>query len=196
LGASLENIPESVFIDDSGNIYVTGWTRSSDFPTTPAAYDTSLGGDFDAFISKFDSDLENLLASTFLGGDDADRACSVLVSSSGDIYVAGWTSSSDFPTTPDAYDTTYNGNRDAFLSKFDSNLETLLSSSYLGGIEWDNASSLAIDTSGDVFVTGRTSSSDFPTTPGAYDTSLLAYDSDVFVSKFSFGEECPHKHKK
>jgi len=147
------------------------------------------------FISKFDSDLETLLASTFLGGDDSDGASSVLVSSIGDIYVVGWTSSSDFPTTPDAYDTTYNGNRDAFLSKFDSNLETLLSSSYLGGIEWDNASSLTIDSNGDVFVTGRTSSSDFPTTPGAYDTSLGAYDSDAFVSKFTFGEESGHKHK-
>ncbi|MEC4684515.1 MAG: SBBP repeat-containing protein [Nitrospirota bacterium] len=197
LGGEAGESSDSVFTDDSGNIYVTGLTWSPDFPVTPGAYDETYNGGGDIFVSKFDNDLENLLASTFLGGDDNDKASFVMVGSSGDLYVTGWTVSANFPTTPDAYDTTYNGDSDAFISKFDSNLETLLSSTYLGGIDRDNANSLTIDGNGDVFVTGRTKSSDFPTTAGAYDTFLdVGYYFHAFVSKFTFGKESTHPHKR
>ncbi len=176
---------------------MTGATSSADFPTTPDAYDTSLDGNSDAFISKFDSGLENLLASTFLGGDDYDGASYIMIGSSGNLYVTGWTESADFPTTPEAYDTTYNGNRDAFISKFDSSLETLLSSTYLGGIDWDSANSLTIDGNGDVFVIGRTRSSDFPVTPEAFNPNYNGGErGDAFISKFAFGEESVHPHKR
>ena len=175
----------SIAIDSSGNVYVAGITFSSDFPVTPGAYDTSWnGGEFDAFVSKFDGNLQNLLASTFLGGVETDHIGSISIAASGNIYVAGHTSSSEFPTTSGAYDTTLDGEFDAFVSKFDSNLENLLASTFLGGSDTDDARSISIDSTGNVYVAGITDSLDFPVTPGAYDTSWNGGDCDAFVSKF------------
>lgn len=106
---------------------MAGSTGSSDFPTTHGAYDTAYnGGDWDAFVSKFDAGLTSLLASTFLGGMRYDFAYSIAIDSSGNVYVAGLTYSLDFPTTAGAYDTAYNPGGpyggDAFLSKLDSYL--------------------------------------------------------------------------
>jgi len=183
LGDFYDDRANSVSIDNRGNVYVTGWTWSSDFPTTPHAYDVTYNYSCDGFISKFDSGLANLLASTFLGSVSYDYAHSIAIDDSGNVYVTGWTYSPDFPTIPGAYDTTYNGSRDAFVSKFDCNLENLLVSTFLGGDSNDSASFIAIDDSGNVYVTGGTWSSDFPTTPHAYD---ITYDSgcDAFISKF------------
>jgi len=196
LGGGYLEYPTALFIDDDGDVYVTGWTRSSDFPVTPEAFDTSFdGGEGDAFISKLDSDLKTLLASTFLGGDGFDGAGSIVMGGNGNLYVAGWTSSADFPTTPDTYDATLNGSYDAFIARFDGDLKTLSWSTYLGGADRDNANSLTVDIDGNVYVAGRTSSPDFPVTPEAFDSD---YDwADAFVLKFALEEEGipPHKHK-
>ena len=103
---------------------MAGRTYSSDFPTTSGAYDTTHSGTRDAFVSKFDANLANLLASTFLGGGGNDYAYSIAIDSSDNVYVAGRTSSPDFPTTSGVYDTTHGGSNDAFVFKFDANLST------------------------------------------------------------------------
>jgi hypothetical protein len=168
---------------------VAGWTGSDDFPTTPGAYDRSHNGDWDAFISKLNSDLTKLLASTFLGGSNGEGAYAIAIDSSGNVYVTGNTSSSDFPTTPGAYDTSYNDDVDVFVSKLDANLTKLLASTFLGGGDGDDANAIAIDSSGNVYVVGKTWSTDFPTTIGAYDTSFKGGDdfhfSDAFISKLN-----------
>ncbi|GIK14835.1 MAG: hypothetical protein DYG83_07350 [Candidatus Brocadia sp. AMX2] len=192
LGGSQGEGGPSLVLDTSGNVYVTGGTYSSDFPTTPGAYDTSFNSYFsgDAFISKLDGGLTTLLASTFLGGYDNDGGSFLVLDASGNVYVTGGTYSSDFPTTPGAYDTSFNSysSGDAFISKLDGGLTTLLASTFLSGSDGSRSGSLALDTSGNVYVTGYTESSDFPTTPGAYDTSIDYYeDSDVFVSKLDGG---------
>jgi hypothetical protein len=189
------NYAYSLAIDSGGNVYVAGETASSDFPTTPGAYDTTLNnvsgaGIYDAFVSKLDSSLTSLLSSTFLGGGYSEEAYSLAIDSGGNVYVAGGTASSDFPTTPGAYDTTLNGYSDAFVSKLNSNLTSLLSSTFLGGGPyWDRASSIAIDSGGNVYVAGNTDSFGFPTTPGAYDTTFNSgcgpYTIDAFVSKLN-----------
>ncbi|MDY7034376.1 MAG: SBBP repeat-containing protein [Thermodesulfobacteriota bacterium] len=141
----------------------------------------------DIFVSKFDSSLENLLASTFIGGSDYDYLEALYVDSSGAVFVAGYTYSSDFPTTVGAYDTTLNGSlNDVFVSKFDSNLENLLASTFIGTANHGEiATSLSLGSSGDVYVAGYTGSSDFPTTVGAYDTTYNGGNYDIFVSRLN-----------
>ena len=228
LGGSGVDMTWTIAVDSDGNVYVMGSTSSSDFPTTPGAFDTSynygdgfatkfsangalvwstyLGssegdaliripvdgdgniyvagttynGGADVVVRKFSAD-GALLWSTYLGGSYDDAVSALTTNSDGDIYVAGGTDSSDFPTTPGAYDTTYNGS-DAFVSKFSANGE-LLWSTYLGGYGYDQPHTIAADHDGSVYVAGQTTSSDFPTTPGAFDTTRNGRD--AFVSKFS-----------
>jgi len=172
-------------LDSAGNVYITGITNSSDFPTTAGAYNQSYkGGEYDAFILKLSTDLSTLLASTYIGGSGADYGYSLTLDSSWNVYVTGVTSSSNFPITPAAYDTSYNGGYDVFISKLSSSLDTLLASTYLGGSSYEIGSSIALDNSGNVYIGGRTKSSNFPTTAGAYDTSYNG-GYDVFISKLS-----------
>src|SRR3990167_8938045 len=188
LGGSSDDVGYSLTLDTSGNVYVTGYTLSTDFPTTSGAYDTSFNGDVDVFVSKLDGALTSLLASTFLGGSSNDDGYSLTLDTSGDVYVTGYTWSTDFPTTSGAYDTSFNGGvTDVFISKLDSGLSSLLASTYLGGSSNDEVYSLTLDTSGDVYVTGDTWSTDFPTTSGVYDTSFNGGVTDVFISKLDSG---------
>lgn len=173
-------------LDSLGNVYVAGDTYSSSYPITPGAYDRTHNGAYDVFVSKLDANLSTLLASTFIGGAGTDCATSLFIDSLGYVYVAGYTESVSFPyypTTANAYDTTFNGNVDVFVSKLDSDLSRLLASTFLGGSGVDRANSLALDNSGNVYVAGITSSTDYPTTPRAYDKTYNGGIYDVFVSK-------------
>lgn len=193
LGGYSSDYGHSVAIDSDGNIYVAGQTGSSDFPTTTGTYQTSYKGyNSDAFIAKLNGDLTNLLASTYLGGDSGGGGYSsgyynpidMAMDSNGDIYVAGKTNSSTFPTTADAYDISYNGSHDVFVSKLNGTLTNLTASTFLGGTGDDQyIQSIAIASDGNIYIVGYTGSSDFPTTTGAYDTSYGGAGGDIFISK-------------
>jgi len=183
LGGSSSESGTSIIIGSDGSVYVSGETISTNFPTTSGAYDTSFNGSFDTFVSKLNSKLTTLLASTLLGGSGGDNPYSIALDTNGNLYVAGGTISTNFPTTSGAQDTSFNGSFDAFVSKLNGNLTTLLASTYLGGIGDEKANSIALSPNGNLFVTGGTSSVNFPTTPGAYNTTFGG-TSDVFVSKF------------
>ena len=181
LGGSATDSPTSIVLDPSENIYVAGSTLSSDFPTTSGAYDASYNGNSngnnhsvigDAFVAKLSNDLKNLLASTYLGGTDYEGAFSIALDKNGSIYVTGWTGSADFPVSPDAYQTSLNGLMDGFVSKLNTDLTTLLASTYLGGTENDNVGTITIKSTGSIYIAGHTRSSDFPVTTGSYDTSF------------------------
>ena len=166
-------------------IYITGDTQSSSFPTTAGAFDTSYGGNGDAFVAKFDPTLSgsaSLIYSSFLGGGGYDYGYGIAVASDGKAFVTGGTSGS-FAITGDAYQSSYGGGSvDSYLSIVSADGSSLVYSTYLGGSGNDFGYGIAVNGQ-DVYLTGRTASNNFPTTPGAYDTTQNGGD-DAFVVKF------------
>jgi hypothetical protein len=139
----------------------------------------------DVFVSKLDGNLTTLIASTFLGATGSDYGNSLALDSAGNVYLTGDTWSNDFPTTPGAYDNTSNGGwQDVFVSLLSGDLSKLFASSFLGGNGYDIGSSLVLGSNGNVYLTGETKSTDFPTTVGAFDrTDHEGLFYDVFVAK-------------
>jgi hypothetical protein len=170
--------------DSSGNAYVTGFTMSSDFPTTSGVYDTTQNGNTDIYVTKINAAGTALVFSTFVGGSSSDYGYGIALNSLKHVFVTGGTSSNNFPTAGMSYDSTHNGQYDAFLFKLNSQGTILLYSTYIGGTGYDMARGLRIDSSENLYFAGNTSSSNFPTTFGAYDRSYGGV-SDVFVCKFS-----------
>lgn len=163
---------DAIAVDASGRAYVTGWAGSSGFPTTPGAFDRSFNGsgygDGDAFVARLNASGSALDYATFLGGTDGDGAVGIAVDASGRAYVTGWTFSGNFPTTAGAFDRSYNGGRDAFVVRLNASGSALDYATFLGGYYEDSSRAIALDGSGQAYVTGGTSSNDFPTTPGAF----------------------------
>jgi hypothetical protein len=178
-----------VTVDAAGNAYVAGFTPAPDFPTTPGAYSRTLKGGIDAFVTKLNADGSGIVWSTLLGGSTSGDAIGpIAVQPDGTVVVLGGTDASDFPTTPGAYDRTFNGESDGFVAKLSADGSQLLYSTYLGGNWTDNPAGLAIDSAGQVVVSGLTASTDYPTTPGAYDRTLddgVSTQFDGFVTKLS-----------
>ncbi|MBU8933895.1 MAG: SBBP repeat-containing protein [candidate division Zixibacteria bacterium] len=172
-----------IAVDASGCAYVSGWTESSDFPTQNA-YQTNQGY-IDVFVTKLSSSGNDLLYSTYLGGSnvDVDKGYGIAVDGSGCAYVTGYTCSSDFPTTPNAYDTSYNGPGDVFVTKLSAAGNALTYSTYIGDSEWDVGWGVAVDGSGCAYVTGYTGSTDFPT-ENPYQTDPSPME-DAFVTKLN-----------
>ena len=166
-GNANEQAYGGVAVDISSNVYVAGWTGSSNFPTRNAYQATSAGSN-EAFVAKFNPALSgnaSLLYSTYLGGTNADWAYGVDADAIGNVYLAGYTFSTNFPVL-NAYQSAYNGANDAFFTKLNTNLSgaaSLIYSTYLGGSGNDIAYGVAIDTTGMVQLTGNTSSTNFPT---------------------------------
>lgn len=184
IGGSGSDVGQGLVLDPSGNAYVSGWTGSSNFPTTVGALDETHNGGFDVFVTKLNpADAAPLSYSTYIGGAADDRGFGVAVDSLGSAYVAGNTTSSNFPTTTGAFDESHNGDADAFVTKLNpAGSFPLAYSTYLGGAAFDEARGIALDGSASAYVTGATQSSGFPTTPGALDASLDG-NRDVFVTK-------------
>jgi hypothetical protein len=186
IGGSEDEWADGLVMDASGNIYITGTTYSSDYPSTPGAYDPSHNGEYDAFVSELDSNLTTLAASTFVGGAGYDRSNSIKMDASGNLVIAGKTGSNDYPCTSGAYDSSFNGGwNDAVVSKLNSDLSLLLASIYVGGADDEEATSICLDASGNVYIAGCTSSTDYPCTRGSYDSSYNGGDHDAFGSKFN-----------
>ena len=175
----------AIAVDVAGSAYVTGYTDSTDFPTTPGAFDTSYGN-VDAFVVKLNPTGSGLIYATFLGGGGYDYGYGIAVDGAGSAYVTGYTQSSDFPTTPGAFDTSYNGSMDAFVVKLNPAGSGLAYATFLCGGRFDKGYAIAVDGAGSAYVTGHTLSSDFPTTPGAFDTSHNSYNrEDAFAVKLN-----------
>jgi len=176
LGGSSADESWAIVVDAVGAAYVIGTTGSSDFPTLNP-YQTDEGG-IDVFVTKLNSSGENLIYSTYLGGDGDDYGKSIAVDAFGAVYVTGGTNSTDFPTLNPFQ--TDQGNYDVFVTKLDTGGSSLIYSSYLGGNLRDFGRAIAVDTNGAAYVTGYTYSTDFPTLY-PYQTFQDVYD--VFITK-------------
>jgi len=184
LGGSSDDSGLGITLDGSGMAYVTGYTLSSNFPTTPGTFDTTYNGGYDVFVVKLNAAGSALAYATFLGGSNDDSGSGIAVDGSGAAYVTGQTRSSDFPTSPGAFDTNFNGGNDAFVVKLSAAGSALAYATFLGGSSDDQAWGIAVDGSGAAYVTGNTGS-DFPTTPGAFDTTYNGGNWDAFVVKLN-----------
>ena len=188
LGGSGGDTLEGVALDVQGAATVAGYTDSNDFPTTPGSFDTVHNGRNDALVARLSSDGSRLLFSTFLGGAEEDWASAVTVDSRNVTTIVGSTCSAGFPTSPGAFDTTFNGTfngtEDAVVVRLSPTGSSLVYSTFLGGSDRDYGSALAVDGQGFATVGGSTSSTDFPTTPGAFDPTHNG-GSDGFLARLS-----------
>jgi len=183
LGGNSMDIGLSIALDSLGYVYVSGWTMSSGFPVTPAAFDTTHNGEEDGFVAKLSQTGNQLLLSTFLGGGGFDTTGAIALDAAGNIYVSGVTGSSNFPATAGAFDTSFGGQNDGYAAKFDPILSFLIYATFLGGAGEDEAHSIAVDSGGFAYVCGHAGGSDFPTTPGSYSPSYRGGNADGFVVK-------------
>ncbi len=188
LGGSGTDNAEGIAVDGNGNAYVTGQTYSTDFPTA-APIQASNGGnqDSDAFVTEINSSGSALVYSTYLGGGNLDWGQAIAVDLAGNAYVTGATKSPDFPLANplQAICGGCPGSADAFVAEISPNGGALLRATYLGGSSTDHGYDIAVDITGDIYVTGFTYSSDFPTTQGAYQTSLGPGGASAFVTKIA-----------
>jgi hypothetical protein len=190
LGGNGGDAGNSIAVDSAGNAYVTGVTYSFNFPTTPGAFmPSSQGGYSNAFLTKVNATGSALIYSTLLGQYGYTTGNGIAPDASGNAYVTGSTSDfgydPHFPTTPGAFQTTYKSAWGmAFVTKFNATGSALVYSTCLGGTASDGGSSLVVDASGNAYVTGVTSSYNFPVTPGAFQTTQQG-GYDVLVTKLN-----------
>lgn len=186
-------------VDSNDNLYITGITGSANFPTTPGAYDRTCGSDglcngtYDGFVTALNENANGLFFSTFLGGSNYDYTAGIAVDSTGAVYVSGNTISTDFPTTSGAAQTTFGGMSegcvptsgtcgDVTVTKLNPGGETLAYSTYLGGsLDEYPGMSMAIDSLGDAYLTGQTSSANFPLV-SPFQATYGGGSSDAFVT--------------
>ncbi|MBI2271471.1 MAG: PKD domain-containing protein [Bacteroidetes bacterium] len=191
LGGSGEDSGFDIAINAAGEAFVTGFTASANFPVTAGAFDLSFnGGAHDLYVTKLNASGAGLSYSTYLGGSSDDRAYGIVLNASGQAFLTGATSSPNFSVTAGAYDVSYNGGLDAFVTRVNAAGSNLIYSTYLGGAGAafninEAGQAIAINASDEAFVTGETSSSDFPVTPGAYDVTYNAGQTDAFVTKLT-----------
>ncbi|MEM2976388.1 MAG: SBBP repeat-containing protein, partial [Thermoplasmata archaeon] len=185
LGGRWQDYSGSIDLSYDNYFYLCGFTDSYDFPTTPGTYDVENSG-VDTFVTRF-SPNGSLLSSTFLGGSKADHGNTIKITPDNNIIIVGITTSSDFPTTLDAYDNTYNGGNlnklDIFIAIFNKDCSLLHYSTYIGGTHDDSYSKACLDSLGNLYLVGITESNDFPITPGVFCSTYKHWD--IFILKFN-----------
>jgi hypothetical protein len=187
LGGSNTDYAAGIALDSAGNVYVTGQTYSTDFPLAHPFQSQNSGAS--AFVSKLSPDGSSLVYSTYLGGSPAvSSGNGIALDTNDEAIIVGYTYDTNFPTV-NAFQPQHaadNGNTDAFVTKFSADGSSLIFSTYLGGNEGDLGGPIGIDPAGNVYLTGITVSTNFPTTPGAYQTTYVSGPfQNSYVSEFS-----------
>ncbi len=188
IGGTSSDRPSGIAVDDLGNVYVGGITYSQDFPIINSYDSTIEPGNppytygKDAFILKLNSTGNGIIFSSYLGGDESDAIWDLAIDLDNNIYVVGSTSSTNFPLTPNAFDKTYGDFEEGFVAKFSNTGQSLLYSSFVGAEENDYCSSIALDSSNNIYITGTTQSAGFQT-KNAYSTAFSDDQFCCFVLK-------------
>jgi hypothetical protein len=182
----------AIALDSAGNAYITGFTRSTNFPTANPI-DSTYGGGNDGFVTKINAAGSALVYSTYLGGNGADFSNDIAVDSAGSAYLTGDTSSTNFPSA-NGRDPTYNGGQDAFVTKINAGGTAFVYSTYLGGTEYEFGNGIAVDSAGNAYIAGRTRSPNFPTFNAIQPTfagdadagdTVVIQTGDAFVTKLN-----------
>ncbi len=214
LGGRFDDFGSAIAVDAAGNAYVTGFTISDNFPSTPGAYQRSLAGvgaqtgrpscgglpwfnTGDAFVTKLNPGGSQVVFSTYLGGRFDDAGLAIALDSEQNVFVGGFTLSINFPTTTGVLQSTNQGTDaqniffntgDGFLSKLNNDGASLLYSTYLGGVGDDGITGIAALGDGTVWITGATSSPDFPVTANAFQRAFAGYQVLPFLVEQSTGD--------
>jgi hypothetical protein len=188
LGGTLSDVGRAISVR-GGSAYLTGFTDSPNFPTSPGAFDQTFNVTRDVFVTKLDVH-GNLDYSTYLGGVLLDEAFAIAVQNSGDAYVAGTTISLDYPTTPGAFDEIYNGISDAFVTRLNQDGTALIYSTYLGGLLEETARGIDVQ-SGIAYVAGATNSPNYPVTADAFQPIYNGGTSDAFLTELTEDGSAP-----
>jgi len=187
LGGEVDDVGYGIAVDNSANAYVTGLTYSTLFPVSGGALQSTYGGQGDGFVSKVSTTLSgaaSLAYSTYLGGAGLDQGNAIAVDSSGNAYVTGLTNSSSFSFSPSGVQPAYAGEGDAFVAKLGAT-GTLSFFTYLGGTHADEGDGIAVDSTGNIYVTGTTASTDFPTAGAVFQPAYGGGNTDTFVAKIA-----------
>ncbi|HEX9709353.1 MAG TPA: SBBP repeat-containing protein [Candidatus Thermoplasmatota archaeon] len=180
LGGSSSDYANAVAI--SGQVaFVTGYTLSSNYPTTGSSFSSSIGGVYDAFLSKVNLSTGDLDYSSYLGGSSYDYGWGVTVNGLGEAVLTGYTQSTNFPVTTYRDQQNLAGSYDAYIVRLNAAGNQMVYGSFLGGSSTDYGYAVATDANGTAYITGYTVSSNFPTTQGAYDTT--AAGGEAFLTK-------------
>ncbi|HEV2350699.1 MAG TPA: SBBP repeat-containing protein [Terriglobia bacterium] len=183
LGGNSADTGAGIFVDASGDAFVTGTTSSPNFPTTATAFQTIYGGNGDAFVTELNSAGNKLVYSSYLGGGGADFGQAIAVDSSKNAYVTGQTLSINFPVvTP--LQATNGGGSDAFVAKVNFTGTALIYSTYLGGTDADVAQAIQVDGAGNAYIAGYTFSTNFPTQSPLFGANAGG-GADAFVAKLN-----------
>ena len=192
LGGDNWDYGQSIALDDSGSAYVGGFTHGS-FPVTAGAAQTVFGGMGDGFAVKLSLDGRTVLYSTYIGGNSWEGANGIAVDHAGYAYLATGTASTDYPTTPGAWDRVCNNcstnySTDGAVAKLNADGSAFIYSTFIGGADApasDWFADIAVDSAGNAYLTGATSSTDFPTTPNALQRSFSGGEEDIVVVKLN-----------
>ena len=189
IGGSGTDVGNEIGVDSAGNAYICGSTSSTNFPVVNALQGTFGGATFeggrDGFVTKLNAAGTAFVYSTYLGGSGDDRGNAIEVDASGNAYVVGETTSTNFPTA-NAFQPTFGGGlSDAFVTKLNSTGSALVYSTFVGGAIFDAGNAIALDSSGSVYISGRTTSEDFPTVNPIQSTYSGGPFADTYISKIN-----------
>ncbi|HKG60735.1 MAG TPA: SBBP repeat-containing protein [Pyrinomonadaceae bacterium] len=192
LGGSGIDAGLGIALDANGNAYVNGLTDSVNFPTTVGSMQpVNAGGESDVFVTKLNATGAALIYSTYLGGNGIDTSAAIALGFGEKAILSGTTTSVNFPVTGDAIQALLSGGRDAFLSRLNQDGSGAAYSSFIGGGQTEEAFGVAVDAGANTYVTGTTSSSNFPTTTGAFQSSSAGGATNGFLVKVGPGPDSP-----